>query len=97
MFLMEKQPLNTMMKFHVMGKKSIHVQVVALRDYTEMNVLVVNGSGSIGSALVSELFNEGLNVAYTSSNSSHSNHGESILWRYSGEESVRELFEDLKK
>ena len=61
-----------------------------------MNILVVNGSGSIGSALVSELFNEGLNVAYTSSNGSHSNHGESIHWRYSGEESVRELFEDLK-
>ena len=62
----------------------------------KMNVLVVNGSGSIGSALVSELFNEGLNVFYTSSNGSHSNHGEGIHWRYSGEESVRELFEKLK-
>ena len=61
-----------------------------------MNILVVNGSGSIGSALVSELSNEGLNVTYTSSNGNHSNHGESIHWRYSGEESVKELFEDLK-
>jgi len=35
MFLMEKQLLNTMMKFHVMGKKSIHVQVVALKDHVK--------------------------------------------------------------
>ena len=35
-----------------------------------MNVLVVNGSGSIGSALVSELSNEGANVVYTSSKDS---------------------------
>ena len=61
-----------------------------------MNVLVVNGSGSIGSALVSELSNEGHNVTYTSSNGNHSNHGERVHWRYSGEESVKELFIDLK-
>ena len=61
-----------------------------------MNILVVNGSGSIGSALVSELSNEGVNVVYTSSNNSESHSAESIHWRYSGEESVIELFEDLK-
>ena len=61
-----------------------------------MNVLVVNGSGSIGSALVSELSNEGANVVFTSSKNNDSYNSESILWRYSGEESVKELFEDLK-
>ena len=61
-----------------------------------MNILVVNGSGSIGSALVSELSNEGANVVFTSSKNNDSYNSESILWRYSGEESVKELFEDLK-
>ena len=61
-----------------------------------MNVLVVNGSGSIGSALVSELTNDGANVVYTSSKNSDSYPSESIHWKYSGEDSVRELFEDLK-
>ena len=61
-----------------------------------MNVLVVNGSGSIGSALVSELSNEGANVVFTSSKNNDSYNSESIHWRYSGEESVKELFEDLK-
>ena len=61
-----------------------------------MNVLVVNGSGSIGSALVSELSNEGANVVFTSSNNNDSYNSESIHWKYSGEDSVKELFEDLK-
>tara|TARA_Y100000996_G_scaffold154467_1_gene118980 strand:+ start:1290 stop:2000 length:711 start_codon:yes stop_codon:yes gene_type:complete len=61
-----------------------------------MNVLVVNGSGSIGSALVSELTNDGANVVYTSSKNSDSYPSESIHWKYRGEDSVRELFEDLK-
>ena len=61
-----------------------------------MNILVVNGSGSIGSALVSELSNEGANVVFTSSKNNDSYNSESIHWRYSGEESVKELFEDLK-
>ena len=61
-----------------------------------MNVLVVNGSGSIGSALVSELTNDGANVVYTSSKNSDSYSSESIHWKYRGEDSVRELFEDLK-
>ena len=61
-----------------------------------MNVLIVNGSGSIGSALVSELSSESVNVVYTSSNNSESYDEESIHWKYSGEVSVKELFEDLK-
>ena len=61
-----------------------------------MNVLVVNGSGSIGSALVSELTNDGANVVYTSSKNSDSYPSESIHWKYRCEDSVRELFEDLK-
>ena len=61
-----------------------------------MNVLVVNGSGSIGSALVSELSNEGANVVYTSSKDSNSFPSESIHWKYAGEDSVKELFEEIK-
>ena len=61
-----------------------------------MNVLVVNGSGSIGSALVNELTNEGANVVYTSSKDSNSFPSEVIHWRYEGEDSVVELFEQLK-
>ena len=61
-----------------------------------MNVLVVNGSGSIGSALVNELTNDGANVVYTSNKNADSYPSESIYWKYSGEDSVKELFEDLK-
>ena len=61
-----------------------------------MNVLVINGSGSIGSALVNELTNDGANVVYTSNKNTDSYQSESIHWKYSGEDSVKELFEDLK-
>ena len=61
-----------------------------------MNVLVINGSGSIGSALVNELTNDGANVVYTSNKNADSYPLESIHWKYSGEDSVKELFEDLK-
>ena len=61
-----------------------------------MNVLVINGSGSIGSALVNELTNDGANVVYTSNKNADSYPSESIHWKYSGEDSVKELFEDLK-
>ena len=62
-----------------------------------MNVLVVNGSGSIGSSLVSELVNEGANVVYTSNRNKDSYPSECIHWKYNGEDSVTELFDKLKR
>ena len=61
-----------------------------------MNVLVVNGSGSIGSSIVSDLSNDGIKVVYTSSKGSNSFPSESIYWKYEGENSVKELFTKVK-
>lgn len=62
-----------------------------------MNILVVNGSGSIGSAIVNELKDDGCNVVHTSNRHKSNNDDGVIHWKYEGAQSVEELFQIIKK
>jgi|TARA_B110000263_G_scaffold54234_2_gene45656 NAD(P)-dependent dehydrogenase (short-subunit alcohol dehydrogenase family) len=62
-----------------------------------MNILVVNGSGSIGSALVGVLSGSEERVFYTSNNPDDQALDNCIHWKYSGSDSVDKLFETVKQ
>ena len=57
-----------------------------------MNVLIINGSGSIGSELVKVSKNRGYNTIYTSRMKSENDSKTCIHWNYDGSNSVKELF-----
>ena len=62
-----------------------------------MNILVINGSGSIGSAIVKELKDDGCNVIFTSNHHESNNADGIIHWTYEGAQSVEKLFQTIKK
>ena len=61
-----------------------------------MNVLIINGSGSIGSELVKMGNSLDHNIFYTSNRAEDGNNHSCINWNYSGSKSVSNLFEKLK-
>ena len=56
-----------------------------------MNILIVNGSGAIGSSIVEELQGSDANLIITSSSGEKVHNLDSIEWRYNGSSSVDEL------
>ena len=61
-----------------------------------MNVLIINGSGSIGSELVKMGNSLDHSIFYTSNRAEDGNNHSCINWNYSGSKSVSNLFEKLK-
>ena len=57
-----------------------------------MNILIINGSGAIGSAIVSELQGTDVNLIVTSSSGDIVHGNDTIKWRYDGSDSVDSLF-----
>ncbi|MBT3664429.1 SDR family oxidoreductase, partial [bacterium] len=61
-----------------------------------MNILIVNGSGAIGSSIVKGLNNESVNLIITSSTGEDVHGNKTVQWKYSGSDSVESLFESIK-
>ena len=61
-----------------------------------MNILIVNGSGAIGSSIVEELKGLDVNLIITSSSGEKVHNLDSFKWRYKGSSSVDELFSIIK-
>ena len=62
-----------------------------------MNILIVNGSGSIGSSIVNALDDIDAKIIYTTNQSDSKNIDGCIHWKYEGEESVSSLYEVIKQ
>ena len=62
-----------------------------------MNILIVNGSGSIGSSIVNALSDIDAKIIYTTNQSNSKNIDGCIHWKYKGEESVSSLYEVIKQ
>ena len=62
-----------------------------------MNVLIINGSGSIGSELVKSGNNFGCNIFFTSNREQDRRKHNCIPWIYSGGKSVSDLFDKVKE
>ena len=61
-----------------------------------MNILIVNGSGAIGSSIIKGLNDKPVNLI-TTSNTGDDVHGRKTMhWKYSGSDSVESLFESIK-
>ena len=61
-----------------------------------MNILIVNGSGSIGSSIVEGLNKSDVNLIITSSTGEDVHGNKTMQWKYSGSESVNILFNSIK-
>ena len=61
-----------------------------------MNILIVNGSGSIGSSIVEGLNKSDVNLIITSSTGEDVHGNKTMQWKYSGSESVNVLFNSIK-
>ena len=61
-----------------------------------MNILIINASGSTGSAITKELSGSSANLILTSGSSDSVDGLDAIQWRYDGEDSVESLFNDVK-
>ena len=61
-----------------------------------MNILIVNGSGAIGSSIVRGLNEHDVNLIITSSTGENVHGNKTIQWKYSGSESVEDLFNSIK-
>ena len=61
-----------------------------------MNILIVNGSGAIGSSVIKGLNNESVNLIITSSTGEDVHGNKTVQWKYSGSDSVESLFESIK-
>ena len=61
-----------------------------------MNILIINGSGAIGSSIVEELQGSNVNLIITSSSGGKVHSHDTIEWRYNGSSSVDELFSTIK-
>jgi len=61
-----------------------------------LNILIVNGSGSIGSSIVEGLNKSDVNLIITSSTGEDVHGNKTMQWKYSGSESVNILFNSIK-
>ena len=61
-----------------------------------MNILIVNGSGAIGSSIVRGLNEHDVNLIITSSTGENVHGNKTIQWKYSGSESFEDLFNSIK-
>lgn len=61
-----------------------------------MNILIINGSGSIGSSIVEGLNKSDVNLIITSSTGEDVHGNKVIKWKYSGSDSVNILFNSIK-
>ena len=61
-----------------------------------MNILIVNGSGAIGSSIIKGLNGKSVNPIITSSTGEDVNGNKTVHWKYSGSDSVESLFESIK-
>jgi|TARA_B110000914_G_scaffold140504_1_gene122982 NAD(P)-dependent dehydrogenase (short-subunit alcohol dehydrogenase family) len=61
-----------------------------------LNILIVNGSGAIGSSIVRGLNEHDVNLIITSSTGENVHGNKTIQWKYSGSESVEDLFNSIK-
>ena len=61
-----------------------------------MNILIVNGSGAIGSSIIKGLNDKSVNLIITSSTGDDVHGKKTMHWKYSGIDSVNSLFESIK-
>ena len=61
-----------------------------------MNILIVNGSGAIGSSIIKGLNDKSVNLIITSSTGEDVHGNKTMHWKYSGSDSVESLFESIK-
>ena len=61
-----------------------------------MNILIVNGSGAIGSSIIKGLNGKSVNLIITSSTGEDVHGNKTVHWKYSGSDSVESLFESIK-
>jgi len=61
-----------------------------------LNILIVNGSGSIGSSIIKGLNDKSVNLIITSSTGDDVHGRKTMLWKYSGSDSVESLYESIK-
>ncbi len=61
-----------------------------------MNILIVNGSGAIGSSIINGLNDKSVNLIITSSTGEDVHGNKTMHWKYSGSDSVESLFESIK-
>ena len=61
-----------------------------------MNILIVNGSGAIGSSIIKGLNGNSINLIITSSTGDDVHGNKTMPWKYSGSDSVELLFESIK-
>ena len=61
-----------------------------------MNILIVNGSGAIGSSIIKGLDDKSVNLIITSSTGDDVYGKKTMHWKYSGSDSVGSLFESIK-
>ena len=61
-----------------------------------MNILIVNGSGAIGSSIIKGLNDKSVNLIITSSTGEDVHGNKTMHWKYSGSDSVESLYESIK-
>lgn len=61
-----------------------------------MNILIVNGSGAIGSSIIKGLSGKSVNLIITSSTGDNVHGNKTMHWKYTGSDSVDSLFESIK-
>jgi len=61
-----------------------------------LNILIVNGSGAIGSSIIKGLNDKSVNLIITSSTGEDVHGNKTMHWKYSGSDSVESLFESIK-
>ena len=61
-----------------------------------MNILIVNGSGAIGSSIIKGLNDKSVNLIITSSTGEDVHGNKTMHWKYSGSDSVESLFDSIK-
>jgi len=61
-----------------------------------LNILIINGSGAIGSSIIKELQNSDVNLIITSSSGEKVHGQDTIKWRYNGSSSVDDLYAIIK-
>ena len=61
-----------------------------------LNILIINGSGAIGSSIIEELQNLDVNLIITSSSGEKVHGQDTIKWRYNGSSSVDDLYAIIK-